>query len=245
MRNDPLQTIRKLVRERYSGAKTVFWAGSVSKNQGTSASDLDLIVVYENLPNAYREAFIYDEWPIDVFVHSLDTLHYFFEESQTASGIPGLIDMILNAYEVTMPTDLSDSIKALAEEKFTAGPAKWDKTQIDKERFLITDILEDIKCPKSRAEQIASAIRLYEALAQFYFRSQNKWRASGKSIVRYLNDENPVFALEFTQSFDKVFQRGNTTDLEKLTQKILMPFGGLLWDGYKSEAPKEFRSPRI
>ena len=51
MRNPPLQTIHKLIQDRYCEAKTVFWAGSVSKSQGTDTSDLDLVVIYEELAN--------------------------------------------------------------------------------------------------------------------------------------------------------------------------------------------------
>ena len=57
---DPLPTIQKLIKERYVNAKAVGWAGSVAANQGTSTSDLDLVIVYERVPNAYREAFTYD-----------------------------------------------------------------------------------------------------------------------------------------------------------------------------------------
>jgi len=174
MRNEPLPTIQKLIQERYQEAKAVFWAGSVSQNQGTSASDLDLVIVYEKIPNAYREAFIYQEWPIDAFIHDSETLNYFFEESRANTGIPGLMRMILDGREVTAPTPYSESIKVRAQAIFTEGPAVWDQKQIDKERFFITDVLHDIQFPPSSAEQIASAAWLYEALAQFYFRSQNK-----------------------------------------------------------------------
>ena len=87
-RPDPLCTIQKLVQERYSNAKAIFWAGSVSQDRGTSASDLDLVIVFDAIPNAYREAFVYDGWPIDAFIHDTDTLRYFFEESvrQAKSG---------------------------------------------------------------------------------------------------------------------------------------------------------------
>lgn len=241
MRPDPLQTIQTLIQERYAEAKAVFWSGSVANNQGTSASDLDLVIVYKALPNAYREAFIYNEWPIDAFIHDAETLHYFFEDSRVNSGIAGLIYMVLTAREVTIPSDFSESLKKLAEACLKAGPAVWDKDQIDKERFLITDALEDIKMPKSREDQIGSAVGLYQALAHFYFRSQNKWSASGKSINRYLKMENPALAVEFTKSFETVFETGNAADLEKLVHKILAPFGGLLWDGFKSHAPKEFK----
>ena len=54
MRNDPVLTLKKLIGERYQGALAIFWAGSVSNGQGTEVSDLDLVIVYEKLPNAYR-----------------------------------------------------------------------------------------------------------------------------------------------------------------------------------------------
>ena len=240
-RNDPLPTIQKLIKERYPDAKAIFWAGSVSVNQGTSASDLDLVIVFEEVANAYREAFIYDGWPIDAFIHDLNTLRYFFEESRTGNGISGLSYMILNGREVTNPSAFLKNVKILAQEVFNAGPATWDQEQINKERFLITDVMDDIKYPVGRDEQIASAAWLFEALGQFYFRSQNKWCASGKSIIRYLKSDNPDLALEFTQAFEGLFQTGHSAALELLVKKILEPYGGLFWNGFRSDAPKESR----
>jgi RimJ/RimL family protein N-acetyltransferase len=240
-RPDPKRIIRKLIQERYPNAKAVFWAGSVSQNQGTRASDLDLVIVFDIIPNAYREAFIYDEWPIDVFVHDTDTLRYFFEESRVGQGISGTISMILNGQEITEPNAFSENIKTLAKKGLKAGPAVWDKKKIDKERFLITDVFDDIKCPASRAEQIASAAWLFEALGQFYFRSQNKWCASGKSIVRYLKNDNPELALEFTKAFESLFRKENYIELENLIRKILAPYGGLFWNGFMLDAAKDAR----
>lgn len=241
LRTDPLSTIQKLIKERYVEAKAVFWAGSVSQGEGTSASDLDLVIVFEEVAHAYREAFIYDGWPIDAFIHDLDTLRYFFEESRTGNGISGLCYMILNGREVTNPGVFSENVKTLAQEVLNAGPAIWDQEQINKERFLITDVLDDIKYPAGRDEQIASAAWLLEALGQFYFRSQNKWCASGKSIIRYLKSDNPDLALEFMQAFQDLFQTGNSAALELLVKKILDPYGGLFWNGFRSDAPKESR----
>ena len=59
--------------------------------------------------------------------------------------------------------------------------------------------------------------------------------------MRYLEQDDPKFAKEFSGNFEKVFQTGETHDLKKLTQKILQPQGGLLWEGYESKAPKDAR----
>jgi hypothetical protein len=241
IRFEPLPTIQKLIKERYPDAKAAFWAGSVSQGEGTSASDLDLIIVFEEVAHAYREAFIYDGWPIDAFIHDLETLRYFFKESRAGNGISGLSHMILNGREITNPGVFSENVKTLAQKVLNVGPAIWDQEQINKERFLITDVLDDIQYPAGRDEQIASAAWLLEALGQFYFRSQNKWCASGKSIIRYLKSDNPDLALEFTQAFERLFQTGHSAALELLVKKILEPYGGYLWDGFRSDAPKESR----
>ena len=128
-----------MIKERYEDAKAIFWAGSVSVNQGTSASDLDLVIVFEEVAHAYREAFIYDGWPIDAFIHDLNTLRYFFEESRTGNGISGLCYMILNGREVTNPSAFSENVKTLAQEVLNAGPATWEQEQIwlqDKVKYM-------------------------------------------------------------------------------------------------------------
>ena len=241
MRKNPRDTIEKLINERYKDAKTIFWAGSVSKDQGTDASDLDLIIIYRQVEHAYREAFIYDGWPIDSFIHDPETLSYFFEKIESKDGRPALILMILHGVEILGENDFSRSIKDLAQKTLNAGPDVWTKEIINKERFLITDILDDIKFSKTQDEQMTSAAHLFEPLIQFYFRSQNKWTASGKTLIRNLKNENPALAAEYIQCFTSLFQIGDSTKLQSLVEKILKPYGGLLWDGFRSDAPKEWR----
>ena len=42
-------------------------------------------------------------------------------------------------------------------------------------------------------------------------------------------------AKEFSDAFSEVFRNGKTCRLELLVQKILLRYGGLLWDGYSSK----------
>lgn len=236
--------IEKLKNERYPDAKAIFWAGSTANNQATSSSDIDLIIVFEELDHAYREAFIYEDTPIDAFIHDPSTLNYFFENIEAKDGRPALIQMILKSHEVLGVNDFSISIKELAQKALEAGPKKWTKEEIDKERFLITDILDDIKSPKTKDEQLVSAIHLFEPLIQFHFRSQGKWSSSGKSLIRLLQNDNPILASKYIACFNLLFQSGQTEALESVVKEILDPFGGLLWNGSRSDAPKEWRIKR-
>lgn len=238
---NPRTIIERLYKERYSEAKAVFWAGSVSQGKYTERSDLDIVIVFEQLPNAYREAFAYQDWKVDAFIHDRETIRYFFEKIDKASGILALPRMVLDGIEVTAPCAFAQEIKDLARKTVDAGPPIWSQEDIDKERFFITDKLDDILFPRNNAEQIASAAWLYEALAQFYLRAQGKWRASGKSIIRYLKEQDEPFAEEYCDAFEAVFKNSATAKLESLVTKILEPYGGLLWEGYRLEAPKEWR----
>lgn len=236
------EIILKLRNERYPDAKAIFWAGSMLSNQATPSSDIDLVIVFERLEHAYREAFIYEDTPIDAFIHDPNTLNYFFENIEAKDGHPALIQMILKSREVLGVNDFSISIKELAQKALEAGPRLLSKEEIDRERFLITDILDDIKHPRNKEEQMVSAIHLFEPLIQFYFRSQGKWAASGKSLIRLFKDENPILAAKYTLAFNKLFKVGEVEDLESVVKEILEPSGGPLWDGFRSDAPKEWRS---
>jgi len=242
MRNEPLSTIQKLIKERYVESKAVFWAGSVAANQGTDSSDLDLVIVFESLPNAYRESFIYDGWPIDAFIHDLDTLQYFCNKLEANDGRPALINMIFNGREILESNWFLEEVKQIAKNAGDSGPDEWSQDQIDKERFLITDILDDIKSPKNKEEQIISAVHLFEPLLQFYFRAQKKWTASGKSLMRLFKQENPELVEEWTTAFEILIQTGDASGIENAVTKILTPHGGFFWDGFRSDAPTEWKA---
>ena len=72
--NDLSELVKEIYETRYPQSQLIFFAGSIVRGEGTSASDLDLVVVFDQLPNAYRESFIYKDWPVEAFVHDPQTL---------------------------------------------------------------------------------------------------------------------------------------------------------------------------
>jgi hypothetical protein len=47
----------------------------------------------------------------------------------------------------TTPIEVNPNKITFAQKVLNAGPAVWDKKQIDNERFLITDVLDDQQFP--------------------------------------------------------------------------------------------------
>src|SRR5688572_33134370 len=128
-RVSPVEAARGIWGERYAGAPVLFLGGSVMRGEATPASDLDVVVVYERLPNAYREAFAYAGWPVEAFVHDTETLERFFEMDRRR-GLPALMSMVGEGVEVPGATEFSARLKRRAAELLEAGPPPWDEDEL-------------------------------------------------------------------------------------------------------------------
>ena len=242
MGNDLVATAEAIRAEKYAGAKIIFLAGSLVRGEGTATSDLDLVVMFCSLPQAYRESFRFRQWPVEAFVHDPDTLKYFFLERDKPSGVPSLATMVAEAIEVPGPNEFSQSLKQLAESVLSDGPPPWNQDDIDRSRYMITSLAEDLRGPRSKAESVASGAALYEAIATHYFRSRGLWSAKNKMIPRKLSETDPGFSERFVSSFADLFQAGNALKVIKIAEDVLAPDDGWLFEGYTSLAPKEWRN---
>jgi hypothetical protein len=229
--------------QRYSDALVVFAAGSFVRGEATAFSDLDLVVVYESLPNAYRESFRFAGFPVEAFVHDSQTLNYFFGEVDRPSGIPALPQMVKEGIELPNSTAVSRSLKALATSVIEMGPPPLKPEDDRNLRYRITDLLDDIRDPRSYAELIATGAQLYEAVADYYLRVNGFWSAKGKSIPRVLERVAPELCEKYCESFETLFRNGEASAAIALAEELLQTNGGLLFEGYKRDAPPEWRKP--
>lgn len=231
----------KIYRERFPQARVIFLAGSLVRNEGTSTSDLDLVVVFDKIQSAYRESFYFDKWPVESFVHDPQTLEYFFRNVDCCSGFPSLPAMVLEGIEVPGSSDFSCSLKKLAAEYLDKGPPEWQDKDLKSSRYFITDMIDDLRDPRTTQEMHATATSLYAVLANHYFRSRNLWSAKGKSIPRKLLAADADLAAKFFSAFDRLFKDNDSSQLIKLAEEILKPTGGFYFDTYKLEAPADWR----
>lgn len=230
-----------LHKENYADADVIFLAGSVIRGEGTKTSDLDIVVVYEALPNAYRESYKYGDWPVEAFVHDPQTLEYFICNVDTPSGVPSLASMVSEGIELPSPTRLSQHLKNLANETLLTGPPLWSSKDVDSSRYLISDLIEDLKEPRTLGEIHAISAQLYNAISNHYFRSQGFWSAKGKAIPRRLLKFDGAFSARFEAAFSSAFVHHQTDDLITLAAEVLSAIGGFLFEGHKLEAPKDWR----
>ena len=236
-RVSPVGAARGFWRERYAEARVVFVGGSVMRGEATPASDLDVVVVYESLPGAYREAFVYAGWPVEAFVHDRETLERFFEMDRLR-GLPALMSMVGEGVEVPGPSEFSARLKRRAAELLEAGPPLWDEEELTLRRYRLTDWVDDMRFPRSPEELVATGAYLYQDAADFYFRARGLWSAHSKTIPRRLRQTDPAFAGKFLAAFDALFTEKRPEPAAALVAEMLEPFGGLLFDGFHQEAPR-------
>jgi predicted nucleotidyltransferase len=241
MRPEPAEAATRIWRERYAEARVVFLAGSVLRGEATPASDLDLVVVYEHLTRARREAFVYAGWPVEVFVNDPETAAHYFEADRRR-GIPSLMRMVLEGIEIPSASEFSARLKQMAARVYEAGPPRWDEGELRHMRFRLTDWVDDIRHPRSPEELVATGAYLYQDLADFFLRSRGLWSAHSKTIPRRLREVDAAFAESFRRAFESLFAEKQQGPAVALVEQTLEPFGGLLFDGYGRDAAPEDRT---
>ena len=242
---DLIKITKQILDDRYPDADVIFLSGSLLRGEGTPYSDLDLVVIFEQLPHAWRESFNFQGYPVEAFVHDPETFNYFINEFGSPSGLSAMARMVAEGVEVPGPTEISRSVKRIAAELIVEGPPKLSDEDERKLRYTITNLIDDIRQPRSREELVASGAELYGALANYYFRANGQWSAVNKSIPRKLGKTDPEFYSRFREGFDQLFAGGQSDKVIALAEEILKPHGGFLFDGYKHEASPACRKPLV
>jgi hypothetical protein len=218
----------------------IFLAGSLVRGEGTRHSDLDLVVIFDRLERAYRESFHMGDLPVEAFVHDPQTLEYFFYEVDARSGVPALAQMIVEGVEIPASSELSRSLKQAAALAIETGPPELTDDEMARARYTITNLVDDIREPRTRAELVASGAALYQELADFYLRANKFWSAKDKSIPRILLKADPGLCTQYIEGFDALLA-GDPKKVIDLAGEILRPHGGFLFDGHRLDAPADHR----
>lgn len=236
--------IENLIQTRHPKSKTVLWSGSLSRGEGDSHSDIDLIIVYETISNAYRETFKFEGRAFDTFVHSPATLDYFYHHIDIPEATPALLLMVEDGLPIPKSNEWSDRLKHEASALLSQGPKPLCDAELNFHRFMLTDILDDILAPKARPFKLASAARLYEWLGDFYLRAQGLWSSKGKYLFKVIKQADPTYAELFYHAFETFYRRDETAPLQALVEETLAPYGGLLWTDYRKDAPSDWKTDK-
>ena len=239
--SDALRATEELCQREFPAAASCLLAGSVVRGEATATSDLDVVVLFNRVERAQRRSFVFEGWPVEAFVHDVQTLRYFFEQVDRPSGVPSLPNMVSEGVEVPRPTALGRRAKAMADRVLAAGPPVWGEHRRDDSRYAISDLIEDIRGARGADERRPVLANLYSALADHYCRSRGFWSAKGKAIPGHLTTLDPAFGRRFLDAFNRAFTADDVGPVVALSAEVLAPDGGPLFEGYVRNAPDDWR----
>ncbi len=240
--HSPVSAAKDLFESRYQGADAVLVAGSVVRGEASTYSDLDLVVIFPRVRAAYRESFTHMGWPVEAFIHDLETLRYFIYRIDQPQGSSTLCEMVKEGMEVPGPCTATAEAKVLALDVLKQGPPVLTQEDIDDRRYNISELVDDLRDPRSRHELNAAAARVYHELADFYCRSRGGWTSAGKGLLKRMKTQDPVMARRFSEAFDQLFQFALPAPVISLAEEMLAPYGGFLFDAYRREVSPNWRS---
>ncbi|MGW8760970.1 nucleotidyltransferase domain-containing protein [Streptomyces sp. NPDC055815] len=228
--NDPVLTARELVRDRFPAARAAFLAGSVLTERRTPTSDLDLVVLLDGPPAPYRENLMYGGWPVELFVQTEAAWHRFVDQ-ETAQRRSPLLAMCADGMLLVDSDGLGASLQAEARTRRAAGPPPLSDHERDYQRYILTDLLDDLRGCADPAERVYLVSHLLQRASELVLLIGGHWLGSGKWLSRRLAEAAPSTHAALSETAPRAIA-GETADFVAAVTEVLDLAGGPLWDGY-------------
>jgi len=234
-----LAAASKALATRFPESAFAFVAGSIMRGQGTTSSDIDLVVVFPHVETAWRESFMEDGFPVETFVHDPQTLAYFLE-NDLKSGCPVMIGMVASGKIIGPEAERAKVVQTRAAQTLARGPLPLSKSDYDVLRYKVSDLADDLRGDRPPAEVRAIAAQLYQQLADLTLLGRGRWTGRGKWAPRLLENLDQDLANTFDDAFRRAAE-GDGAALLAAADAELALHGGHYFAGYKHQAPPEAR----
>jgi len=237
---EALSTAEAVFHARYGGAAFAYAAGSIMRGEGTYLSDIDLVIVFDQLDAARRESFVVDGVPVEAFVHDPATLAWFVNED-VARGRPSILNMIVEGTVIGRDRDRAEALRTDISARLASGPMPLSATALNALRYEITDAVDDLRGDRTPGEAMAIGAMLHAKLVELALRGRGHWNGTGKWAPRLLSGIDAGLASSFDRAFRALFIDGDHSPVIALAEAELAPHGGTLFDGDRRDAPPSWR----
>ncbi|MFE6767723.1 nucleotidyltransferase domain-containing protein [Streptomyces fimicarius] len=228
--DDPVLTARDLVRDRFPAARAAFLAGSVLTARRTPTSDLDIVVLVDDPLTAGRENLMYRGWPVELFVQTEDRWHTFADQ-ETAKRSSPLLAMCAEGMLLVDTDGLGAALQAEARTRWAAGPPPLSEQEHDYQRYILTDLLDDLRGCTDPAERVYLVTHILQRASELVLLADRHWLGKGKWLSRRLAAGAPEVHRALSESAAQAIT-GDTKAFAEVVAAVLDRPGGALWDGY-------------
>lgn len=215
--------------ETFPRASVAIVAGSTARGERTATSDIDLLLIGEHLFDDDRSSmaatYSFDGEVFEVFAYTPAG----FEEwaaRDLAGHRPVIVEMLLKGIAVRQ----NSTLPALREHwasRLATGP-QLAVSESAFRRYVITDLLDDLRDCTDALEAHVIADLLFERTAELMLLTAGQWIGTGKWLPRRLRDWDPARA----DGLAAPLLSGDHAAFADLVQKELDLAGGRVQSGF-------------
>jgi len=235
-RPEPYDAAVSFLDEHFPDAVAAFLGGSVVTEHRTPTSDLDITVVMADLPTPYRETFWHEGWLVEAFVHTRDSLDYYFERDEERR-VRTMFRLCSDSVVVVDRAGTAAEIRQHAAERLEAGPPEPSQEQVDTLRYSLSSLLDDLAGADREDELAFISGQVLGQAAELALLAAGEWSGIGKALARELGAFDPDLAERLVNAHRMVVTEGDTAPLYRCALQVLDSAGGPLLAGFRQEAP--------
>ncbi|MEL5989697.1 nucleotidyltransferase domain-containing protein [Microbacterium phosphatis] len=225
---NPLAVAERFVSQHFPGASTAVVAGSTARGDRTATSDIDLLLIGDRTFGDERTSlaatYAFEGEILEVFAYTDDDFDQWARRG-VDSHRPVLLDMLLRG--VAVRDEGLESLRARWRPVVEAGPTTTPQ-ELSLRRYIVTDLLDDLRDATDPIERQVVASLLYERLAELILLAGGRWIAAGKHLPRHLRRLDADRALRLGDPL----ARGDIREFLTAAEAELERFGGRLQAGF-------------
>ncbi len=227
---------RQLIGERFPDARAAWLAGSVVTGAATATSDLDVTVLLPGPPAPFRESLTYAGWPVELFVHSVDTVEHWLSKDRLRRR-PTLGRLVAEGVPLLDVDGAGAHVSERCREFLAAGPEPLSDRDRDAMRYGLTDLLDDLADATDPAIRTAVAVTVWQQAADLLLAAGGCWGGTAKWLVRELTAYDVERGTRFGPRLHGGLVaaiHGEPALLVTVVDEVLAGSGGRLWAGYRA-----------
>ena len=234
--DDAIASARSLVAARFPDARAAWLAGSVVTGTATATSDLDVTVLLDGPPAPYRESLEHDGWPVELFVHSRESIDRWIGKDLDRRR-PTLVRMISTGVVLVDRDGSAAAVAASCADILERGPGPLADADREWRRYALTDLLDDLADAADPELRSAVAVATWQHAAELLLAGADRWLGTSKWLVRELRGYDEAQGTAYASRLHEALVaaiEGDVAPLTALADEVLDAHGGRNWAGYRA-----------
>ncbi|CAH0137274.1 MULTISPECIES: nucleotidyltransferase domain-containing protein [unclassified Microbacterium] len=226
---DYVDLAERFIAARFPKASIAVIGGSTSRGERTRTSDIDLLLIGDDLlPDGEIGAALTLEFEREAFEVFAYTPQGFDEWAQrsVAQHRPVIVHMLVEGTPVRAGIELV-TLRATWSERLDRGPSV-DAHELDFRRYVITDVLDDLRDATDPLERRVIAATVFERTAELMLLTAGRWIGTGKYLPRRLRE----LPAERVDELAVPYLSGDFDQLADAVERELDAAGGRLQAGF-------------